>query len=178
MAIFRQTPINQGNTVPIFPQIHTAKSQAEKLWSESNNFHPFSGLAVTCLQGIITVHIIYCYPSLQRSGRIDLKNWGKNVISALLLLLFVLIINKALYLPFFRCHMTLHLSECPEKAVKCPVAGCTAIICLQSSKEHVVIAASSHTVLQAGEVQQLRGIIHFKVWNASFSLVPFNVVRG
>ena len=68
-----------------------------------------------------------------------------------------------LCLPFLRCHTTLHLSECPEKAVKCPVAGCTAIFRRKNSKEHVVTAASSHAVLQAGEVQRLRGIIHFKV---------------
>lgn len=74
--------------------------------------------------------------------------------------------------------MTLHLSECPEKAVKCPVAGCTAIVRRKNSKEHVVTAAASHAVLQAGEIQRLRGIIHFKVWKASFSLAPFNVVRS
>ena len=96
---------------------------------------------------------------------------------ALPLLFFVLIINRAFYLPFFRCHMTLHLLECPEKAVKCPVAGCTAIMRRKKSKEHVVTAASSHTVLQAVEVQRLRGIVHFKVSNASFSLVLLNEIK-
>ena len=53
--------------------------------------------------------------------------------------------------------------ECPEKAVKCPVNGSTAIVRRKNSKEHVVTAAASHAVLQAGEVQRLRGIMHFKV---------------
>ena len=35
-------------------------------------------------------------------------------------------------------------------------------------QEHVVTAASSHAVLQSGEVQRLRGIIHFKEGKASF----------
>lgn len=71
---------------------------------------------------------------------------------------------------FPRCHTTLHLSECPEKAIKCPVAGCTAIFRRKNSKEHVVTAASSHAVLQAGEVQRLRGIIHFKGRKPSLEL--------
>ena len=73
-----------------------------------------------------------------------------NSQQALLLLFFLLIMKRTLYLPFLRCHTTLHLSECPEKAIKCPVAGCTAIFCQKTSKEHVVRAASSHAVLQAG----------------------------
>ena len=65
--------------------------------------------------------------------------------------------TRTLYLPFLRCHTTLHLSEGPEKAVKCPVVGCTAIFRQKNSKEHVTTAAS-HAVLEAGEVQRLTGM--------------------
>lgn len=59
--------------------------------------------------------------------------------------------------------MTLHLSECPEKAVQCTVKGCNAIIKRKNAHEHLLTAASTHAVLQAGEVQKLRGLMHFKV---------------
>ena len=59
-------------------------------------------------------------------------------------------------------------SECQEKAVQCTVSGCRTIMRRKNLQEHVVTAASSHAVLQSGEVQRLRGIIHFKVGKASF----------
>ena len=33
----------------------------------------------------------------------------------------------------------------------------------KDSQEHIVTAAAAHSVLQAGEVQTLRGVMHFKV---------------
>ena len=33
----------------------------------------------------------------------------------------------------------------------------------KDSQEQIVTAAAAHSVLQAGEVQKLRGVMHFKV---------------
>ena len=54
--------------------------------------------------------------------------------------------------------MTLHLSECPERAVKCVI-----IVKQKDVLQHVLIAASTHTVLHEGEVQLLRGVMHFQM---------------
>ncbi|XP_044168094.1 TNF receptor-associated factor 5-like [Acropora millepora] len=61
-----------------------------------------------------------------------------------------------------RYHLTLHFSECPEKAIRCHVSGCTAIVRRKHMQEHVLKAASSHAILQEGKVQRLLGIMHFK----------------
>ncbi|XP_068742945.1 uncharacterized protein [Montipora capricornis] len=66
------------------------------------------------------------------------------------------------------CHVTLHLSQCGEKAVQCAVSGCHAIFRRKDNEKHVTTAASSHMVLQTGEVQQLRRIIFLK----SFDKTP------
>ena len=57
----------------------------------------------------------------------------------------------------------LHLCECPEKAVQCRVTGCRTMVKRKDSQEHIITAAAAHSVLQAGEVQKLRGVMHFKV---------------
>ena len=54
--------------------------------------------------------------------------------------------------------MKLHLSECPERAVKGVI-----IVKQKDVLQHVLIAASTHTVLQEGEVQLLRGVMHFQM---------------
>lgn len=64
---------------------------------------------------------------------------------------------------FYRCHFTLHLSECPEKAVKCFVKGCHTVVRRKEFKQHLEAAASSHSLFQQGEIQRLRRIMHFKV---------------
>lgn len=56
----------------------------------------------------------------------------------------------------------LHMSECQEKAVQCSVSACATIFKRKDAQEHIRTAASSHAVLQAGEVQKLRGLMHFK----------------
>lgn len=61
-----------------------------------------------------------------------------------------------------RLHLTLHLSECPERAVRCAVTGCTAIIKQKNMSQHSKNAAATHSVLQEGEVQRLRGLMHFQ----------------
>ena len=64
---------------------------------------------------------------------------------------------------FHSCHVTLHVSECPERAVQCTVSGCKTIMKRKHVQEHIMTAAYTHAVLQAGEVQRLRGVMHFKV---------------
>ncbi|XP_044180995.1 uncharacterized protein LOC122962151 [Acropora millepora] len=61
-----------------------------------------------------------------------------------------------------KCHFTLHLSECPEKAVKCFVKGCHTVVRRKEFKQHLEAAASSHSLFQQGEIQRLRRIMHFK----------------
>lgn len=63
------------------------------------------------------------------------------------------------------------MSECAEKAVH----GCNTIVKRKNLKEHVVTAASTHSVLQAREVQRLRGVIYFKVSRISHN--SFNLRR-
>ena len=64
---------------------------------------------------------------------------------------------------FYRCHVTLHLSECPEKAMQCQVTGCKTIKKRKNYEEHVRTAAMTHAVLQGAEEQKLRGLMYFKV---------------
>lgn len=61
-----------------------------------------------------------------------------------------------------RCHVILHQEKCGERAIQCTVRGCKTIYRRKHQEEHVTKAASSHAVLQEGEVQLLRQIIHFK----------------
>lgn len=61
-----------------------------------------------------------------------------------------------------RLHLTLNLSECSERAVRCAVTGCTAIIKQKNMPQNSTNAAATHSVLQEGEVQRLRGLMHFK----------------
>ena len=71
-----------------------------------------------------------------------------------------------LYSPLYffkRLYLTLHLGKCSGKALKCMVAGCTAIVKQKDVPRHTINAALTHTVLQEGEVQRLRGLMHFQV---------------
>ena len=106
-------------------------------------------------------HLSLSY-SKERQSKAHLQ--GRCTAELIRLLSFVIILTVFI----FRCNLTLHFSECQEKAVQCTVSGCRTIMRRKSLQEHVVTAASSHAVLQSGEVQRLRGIIHFKVGKASF----------
>ncbi|RMX42548.1 hypothetical protein pdam_00025390, partial [Pocillopora damicornis] len=59
-------------------------------------------------------------------------------------------------------HLTLHLSECPERALHCAVTGCIAITKQKKVPQHSTNRAATHSVLQEGEIQRLRDLMHFQ----------------
>ena len=72
-----------------------------------------------------------------------------------------------------KCHVILHLDQCGEKVVQCTISGCHAILRSKNFDDHVVTAAPSHMVLQAGEVQRLKEFsttrlanfsCHYRIW--------------
>jgi len=69
-----------------------------------------------------------------------------------------------------RCHVVLHLCHCQEKAVQCTVRGCNAIFKRKNEQDHVLNAASTHAVLQEGEVQRLRRLLYFKKTKPTWTL--------
>lgn len=72
-------------------------------------------------------------------------------------------VTKSLFpLTYYRSSIIMHVNVCEEKAVKCRVEGCGRIIKRREINQHIAEAASSHYRLQAGEIQQLRQIIHAK----------------
>ena len=56
-----------------------------------------------------------------------------------------------------------HLGQCGEKAVQRTVRGCHAVFRQKDFEDHMATAASSHMILQAGEVEWLRRILYHKV---------------
>ena len=71
--------------------------------------------------------------------------------------------SLSLFSTLFLLKALLDLGECSGKALKCMVAGCTAIVKQKDVPRHTINAALTHTVLQEGEVQRLRGLMHFQV---------------
>ncbi|XP_022794709.1 TNF receptor-associated factor 5-like [Stylophora pistillata] len=63
---------------------------------------------------------------------------------------------------FPRTNITLHLSDCQEKATQCKVLGCHRIVKKKDMTSHLMEAAKSHHVLQSSEIRRLRKIIHNK----------------
>ncbi|KAL9965569.1 hypothetical protein ACROYT_G029383 [Oculina patagonica] len=60
------------------------------------------------------------------------------------------------------CHLPLHMSKCPEKAMECTVPGCKTIMKRKDAKKHVFSYAESHGVHNEREIQRLRLMIEDK----------------
>ena len=63
----------------------------------------------------------------------------------------------------FRCHVTIHFGQCPEKAMACSVSGCKQIFRRKLWEEHMRRCALSHAVETEGEMQKLKRMIYTQV---------------
>ncbi|XP_044179136.1 TNF receptor-associated factor 5-like [Acropora millepora] len=63
---------------------------------------------------------------------------------------------------FSRDKITLHLSDCQERATLCKVPGCKRILKKKDMTSHLIEAATSHYVLQLNEIKRLRRLIYNK----------------
>ena len=65
-------------------------------------------------------------------------------------------------LSYYRCHVTMHIGQCPEKAIVCPFPGCKQIVRRREWDSHMYSRAISHAVQTDGEIQRLKGMLYRK----------------
>ena len=65
-------------------------------------------------------------------------------------------------LSYYRCQVTMHIGQCPEKAIVCPFPGCKQIFRRREWDSHMYSRAISHAVQTDGEIQRLKGMLHGK----------------
>ena len=73
---------------------------------------------------------------------------------------------------YCRCQLLLHVSHCLEKAVECPVKGCTQMFKRKQWEVHMRTCALSHAKQTDGEIQWLRQVIYKKVNDCFILLLP------
>jgi len=65
-------------------------------------------------------------------------------------------------LSYYRCYVTVHIGQCPEKAIVCPFPGCKQIFRRREWDSHMYSRAISHAVQTDGEIQRLKGMLYGK----------------